>query len=183
MKPDLGYCPSEDDKSNIFCCLIRLRSRSPSYGMDHGRRTRTLADIYYPTMKAKETKSKLLFHQGWEDNAKPPQASCTSRTVRKSGLWSWNKETLSMWKNTVTDSNPLMNFWKLLPNTNIKSRPNNLLTPFIAPPGSDPNTVCTIMECSALKVNRAISPICDSATGPKSEIRTFKSTVRAPNQL
>lgn len=86
-------------------------------------------------------------------------------------------------KNTVTDSNPLMNFWKRLLNTNIKSRPNNLLTPFIAPAGPDPDTVCTIMECSALKVNRAISPICDSATGPKSEIRTFKSTVRVSNQL
>lgn len=52
-----------------------------------------------------------------------------------------------------------MNFWKHLPNTNIKSRPNTLLTPFIAPAGPDPDTVCTIMECSALKVNRAIRMI------------------------
>lgn len=52
-----------------------------------------------------------------------------------------------------------MNFRKRLPKTNTKSRPNTLLTPFIAPAGPDPDTVCTIMECPALKVNRAISMI------------------------
>lgn len=52
-----------------------------------------------------------------------------------------------------------MNFRKRLPNTNTKSRPNILLTPFIAPAEPDSDTVCTIMECPALKANRAISMI------------------------
>lgn len=52
-----------------------------------------------------------------------------------------------------------MKFRKRLPNTNTKSRPNTLLTLFIAPAGPDPDTVCTVMECPALKVNRAISMI------------------------
>ena len=25
MKPDLGYCPSEEGKSNIFCCLDKAQ--------------------------------------------------------------------------------------------------------------------------------------------------------------
>lgn len=57
------------------------------------------------------------------------------------------------------DSNPLMKFRKRLPNINSKSRPNTLLTPFIAPAMLDPDNVCPIMECPALKVNRAISMI------------------------
>lgn len=52
-----------------------------------------------------------------------------------------------------------MNFRKRLPNTNTKSRPNILLTPFIAPAEPDPDTVCTIMECPALKANWIISMI------------------------
>lgn len=57
------------------------------------------------------------------------------------------------------DSNPLMKFRKRLPNINSKSRPNTLLTPFIAPAMPDPGNVCPIMEFPALKVNRAISMI------------------------
>lgn len=95
--------------------LISFRSRIPSYSMDHGRRTRTLAmesDIQYPAMKAKDPKSSLLFHPQWEDIAKPPQASWTSRPGRMPGLWSWSKETLSLWKNTVTGFQPLDEFSK-----------------------------------------------------------------------